>query len=74
MSDRLDEAFEQLRRYAGEPDDRVLRLVEVLTDINDNLYNMRSPETVAEGIMKAEELLVEIAFKPELVFTVHQDK
>ena len=65
MNDRLEEAFEQLRRYGGEPDARILRLVEVLTDINDDLWNMRGP-SLGQNIAKAKGLLTEIAVNPEL--------
>lgn len=73
MSWRLDEAFEQLRRYGGEPDERVLRLVEVLTDINDDLHNMRGA-SLGAAIVKAKGLLMEIALNPELVLPVHREE
>ena len=73
MSWRLDEAFEQLRRYAGEPDERVLRLLELLTDINDDLYNMRGA-SLGAAIVKAKGLLMEIALNPELVLPVHREE
>lgn len=73
MSYRLEEAFEQLRRYGGEPDERVLKLVEVLTDINDDLYNMRGT-SLGAAIVKAKGLLMEIALNPELVLPVHHEE
>ena len=72
MSYRLDEAFEQLRRYGGEPDERVLGLVEILTDINADLHNMRGV-SLGEAIVKARALLMEISLNPLLVLPDHRE-
>lgn len=62
--DVLDNAFDQLRRYGGAPDKRVLALVGVLTDINDDIWHSRSP---MEKIGEARKILGQIEVRPELV-------
>lgn len=63
MNERLEAAMGQLERYGGAPDARILSLIELLTDINDDIWHMRNP-TMA--INKARDLLNRIEQMPDL--------
>lgn len=66
---RIEAAMHQLERYGGSPDSRVLALLEMLTDINDDICHMRNP---APAISKARELLDQIEKTPTL--TLEEDE
>lgn len=65
--DRLDNAFAQLRRYGGGPDSRVLQMVELLSNLNDDIWHSRSTLVVQERIDEARTILSTIEAQPELV-------
>lgn len=55
--DRLDDIFEQFRRYGGGPRKRILDVLEKLTDVNDDIEHMRDPDLIRAGIAEAKALM-----------------
>jgi hypothetical protein len=55
---RLEEAFDALKRYGGEPDSRVLELIEMVAKrLNDDIYHFRKlGPTLAEIRAKLDEI------------------
>lgn len=57
------EIRDQLERYAGEPHYSLLPVLEILTDLNDDIWNMRDKEkcvrAVAEKLKAALDSVVE---------------
>lgn len=58
LSNRVDEACDQLLRYGGSPHNRYIVLIlEKLTDINDDLCNSRDKSIIHMRITSIKELL-----------------
>ncbi|TPI86424.1 hypothetical protein [Mesorhizobium sp. B2-8-9] len=64
--DLLDNTFDQLRRYGGGPDRRVLALVRLLADLNDDIWHSRSTLILQEKIDEARKILADIEKAPDL--------
>ena len=64
MGYRIDEAVEQLKRYGGSPDHRIVELLEVMTNINDDLWHSRDVRVELE---KARRILSAISAEPNLM-------
>lgn len=59
---RVDDAAGQLLRYSGAvADERLLDVLDLLTDINDDMSHARNKDLVAEACEKATEILRAIA-------------
>lgn len=66
MTFQLDEYFEQLKRYGGEPDIRIEEIIGVLTEINDDIMHLRDYHLIREKVQKIEKLLGSIRADPSL--------
>lgn len=62
--DRIECAVEQLVRYGGQPDARVLMLLDLLTDLNDDLWHSRNLSSV---LTKVRDQLDQIERSPDLI-------
>ena len=59
---RVEDAAAQLLRYGdGVADERLLDVLDALTDINDDMQHARHKDVVVEACEKAAETLREIA-------------
>ncbi len=58
---RIGDASDQLLRYGDVADERLLDVLDALTDINDDMHHARHKDIVSEACKKAVELLHEIA-------------
>lgn len=47
---RLQDAVDQLDRYGGPFCEEIVEAVEIIADINDNLYHGRAPELTQDCI------------------------
>lgn len=66
--DRIKFAAEQLLRYGdGVLDERLLDVLDMLTDINDDMQHGRAKEIITETCQKASELLLAIAQEYEAI-------
>jgi hypothetical protein len=61
MCERTDEVCGQLQRYSGVCNSNLLDALEIITDINDNLWHCRRPELTLALIKTAKRLLDKVA-------------
>lgn len=61
LSDRIEEAAEQLNRYGGGPRyPEFADLLEEIAELNDNIWNLRTPQLCQERADRAAALIVAI--------------